>query len=183
MHELLYSLWLFLPAGVANMVPTIVWRLPGLRNWNTPVDMAREWRGIRLLGANKTWRGMVCGVVAAGMVFYIQQQTMHQFGSFSDYLKTAEYGTLPLWFGALMGFGALFGDLVESFVKRQKRIPSGKSWFPFDQLDYIFGACLITLPFYTTETIIYILIALNWFVLHLVFSALGYSLKFKKEFI
>lgn len=179
MHEILYSLWLFLPAGIANMVPTIVWKLPLLRSWNAPVDNGREFRGIRVLGKNKTWRGMVCGVIVAGLAFYGQQQIMHEFGSFSAYLESVSYHTLPLWFGALMGFGALFGDLVESFIKRQKRIPSGSSWFPFDQLDYIIGACLITLPFYVADPIIYVLIACNWFALHLLFSFLGYLLKFK----
>lgn len=183
MHEILYSLWLFLPAGVANMVPTIVWRLPLLSRWNTPIDFGKQVRGIRALGANKTWRGVVCGVIAGVIVFYAQQQAMPHLGGFSTYLESVGYDSLSLWFGVLLGFGALFGDSVESFFKRQRSIPSGKPWFPFDQLDYIIGACVLTLPLHQAAPIVYILIFVNWFALHLIFSALGYALKFKKAII
>lgn len=183
MHDLLYSLWLFLPAGVANMIPTIVWRVPGLRKWNTPVDFGIKVRGIRALGPNKTWRGIVCGVIAGTVVFYWQQQVTNDLGSFSDYLEDAGYVHISLWFGVLLSLGALVGDAVESFIKRQKNIAAGTSWFPFDQLDYIIGACILTAFLYTPEPLAYALIFALWFALHLIFSALGYVLKFKKALI
>ena len=183
MYDLLFSLWLFLPAGVANMIPTIVWRLPGLRRWNTPIDFGMKVRGIRALGANKTWRGVVCGTIAGVVVFYLQQQVAGNLGEFSDYLEDAQYTSLSLWFGLLLGLGALLGDATESFIKRQKNIAAGTSWFPFDQLDYIIGACLLTAPLYVPEPHIYLMIFIFWFVLHLLFSAIGYLLKFKKALI
>lgn len=183
MHDLLYSVWLFLPAGVANMVPTIVWRLPGLRHWNSPVDFGRQVRGVRALGPNKTWRGIVCGVLVGTLVFFLQQHYASNLGNFSNYLHAVGYTDLPLLFGVLLGFGALFGDVVESFIKRQKHIAAGTSWFPFDQLDYIIGACLLTLPLYAPALHVYALIFINWFALHLIFSAVGYFLKFKKAVI
>ena len=52
--------------------------------------------------------------------------------------------------GALLGFGAMTGDAVKSFFKRQRGIPPGKSWFPFDQLDFVVGgllfAALVAVP-------------------------------------
>lgn len=32
------------------------------------------------------------------------------------------------------------GDAVKSFFKRQRDMPPGSSWFPFDQLDFVIGA-------------------------------------------
>lgn len=183
MNELLYALWLFLPAGVANMVPTIVWRVPGIRAWNTPVDFGKSFRGVRALGPNKTWRGIVCGVIAGVIVFALQQRAASELGSFGEYLQQVEYTTLPPVYGFLLGLGALAGDVIESFIKRQRHIAAGRPWFPFDQLDYIIGACLLTLPIYTTSIAVYLLIFLNWFALHLIFSAIGYGLKFKKALI
>lgn len=183
MYDFWYSLWLFLPAGIANMIPTIVWRLPMLKNWNTPVDAGKTFRGIRMLGANKTWRGVVCGVIAGAVVFILQQELVSQIGAFGDYLVRVGYTELPIIYGVLLGFGALFGDIIESFIKRQKQIPAGTSWFPFDQLDYIIGACIVTLPLYLLEPVVYVFIFVNWFALHLIFSALGYVLKFKKALI
>jgi CDP-diglyceride synthetase len=34
------------------------------------------------------------------------------------------------------------GDAVKSFFKRRLGITPGKSWFPFDQLDFVLGAIL-----------------------------------------
>jgi len=41
-------------------------------------------------------------------------------------------------------FGALLGDIVESFFKRRKGIERGKDWIPFDQLDFIIGVLFLS---------------------------------------
>jgi len=46
--------------------------------------------------------------------------------------------------GALMGGGALIGDGFESFIKRRLNKPSGKPWFPCDQIDWIIGAIALS---------------------------------------
>jgi CDP-2,3-bis-(O-geranylgeranyl)-sn-glycerol synthase len=60
--SVLYGLLFFLPAYVANMSPLLVARvIPG---WKAPIDggrMAKD--GRRVLGAGKTWRGLVGGTV------------------------------------------------------------------------------------------------------------------------
>ena len=36
-------------------------------------------------------------------------------------------------------FGALMGDIIESFFKRRIGKKRGEDWIPFDQLDFILG--------------------------------------------
>ncbi len=78
-----------------------------------------------------------------------------------------------------MGAGSLIGDSVESFFKRQAAVLPGKSWFPFDQIDYIIGASLASMLVIRLQFKMYVWILLVWFLIHLLFSYLGYLLKFK----
>lgn len=64
--DVLRALWLFLPAYVANMSPVLMAKaIPG---WNAPIDGGRLHKdGRRVLGAGKTWRGLVGGAVLGGV--------------------------------------------------------------------------------------------------------------------
>lgn len=159
----------FLPAGIANAAPVIANKVPIINQWKTPVDFGLSWRGKRLTGDNKTWRGVVVGSVLAMITAIIISKLVPE---------TIVNSAIPLT-GFLLGFGALAGDFVESFIKRQMDIKPGSSWFPWDQLDYIIGALLFTrwvapLPGWTITTIV-----VFYFVLHLVASYIGYKLKLK----
>jgi CDP-2,3-bis-(O-geranylgeranyl)-sn-glycerol synthase len=129
-------LYFFVPAYVANMSPVLV------QGWcealATPIDGGRSWRGVRLLGDHKTWRGLLAGIVAGVLVFEAQVLA-HEAGlcrrlALVDY---ASAGALP---GFLMGLGTGVGDAVKSFVKRRIGIAPGASWLGFDQLDFMVGS-------------------------------------------
>jgi len=126
------ALWIFLPAGLANGSPVLASRLPLLKEFSTPLDLGKHYRGKRLLGPNKTWRGLIVGTLVGALTAFIQSAFV-----------TPEYSVSPLLFGGLLGFGALLGDAIESFIKRQKNVPAGESWFPFDQLDYVIGGLAV----------------------------------------
>ena len=91
-----------------------------------------------------------------------------------------DYTTInPILFGLLASAGALTGDALRSFFKRQRGIAPGKSWFPFDQIDYIIGGVVFT-AFYIRLTIMqYILLFIVYFLLHLAATFIGYLLKLK----
>ena len=90
------------------------------------------------------------------------------------------YAMLPtIVVGALFGLGALGGDAIESFFKRQRNVPPGKGWFPFDQIDYIVGGALATAPFVHLRLYQYVLLIVLWLGVHLVASYIGYLLKLK----
>jgi CDP-2,3-bis-(O-geranylgeranyl)-sn-glycerol synthase len=52
-----------------------------------------------------------------------------------------------------MSFGAIFGDLIESFIKRRLKIPSGAPFTPRDQTDYIVGMIVFSYIFHSRDMI------------------------------
>jgi len=181
LNDVLYALWFFVPAGFANATPIIVAKWPLLRAWQTPLDFGHNYRGKRIFGDSKTWRGLICAAIVGLTMFALQQRLATHMGSFSTYLQTAKYTSLPLLTGLLLGAGALIGDAAESFFKRQRNIAPGHSWFPFDQLDYIVGACLLMVPVVVLPFKIYLLIVLSWLFLHLFFTQVGYLLHLRER--
>ena len=161
----------FLPAGIANMVPVIAAKIPVLKHWDAPVDGKKTWLNRRILGDHKTWRGLCVGVLAAIITAYIQHHYFSKILPF-PYLN-------PFLVGFLQGVGALGGDMVKSFFKRHMNIHSGKTWFPWDQLDYILGGFIAISLIIQPAPDLLIATAIIYFILHLTISFLGYKLKFK----
>jgi len=137
-------LYLFIPAYAANMSPVLV---QGHFEWlNRPMDGGRSWRGRRVLGDHKTWRGLLAGTVT-GVFVYELQRLAHGAGVLRD-LALLDYETWPVLGGLLMGTGALVGDAVKSFFKRRVGVAPGHSWLGFDQIDFYLGAWLMLAPLY-----------------------------------
>jgi CDP-2,3-bis-(O-geranylgeranyl)-sn-glycerol synthase len=138
--SVLRALWLFLPAYVANMSPVFTAKL--IPAWKAPIDGGRLAKdGRRVLGPGKTWRGLVGGTVTAGLATLLLSHTaagpfsQDDFGLRSTPAASSDMGIVL--FGALVGFMALVGDAVKSYFKRRRNIERGRSWFPFDQLDFV----------------------------------------------
>lgn len=180
LNNLLIALWLLAGAGLANMAPVFASRIPVLKDWNKPLDLGLTFRNKPLLGKNKTWRGLASGIVIATLTVYLQQLSLTKLNADID-INGVSFIDLPtITLGILLGLGALVGDAIESFFKRQAGIDSGKSWFPFDQIDYIIGAIVFTWALIPLTLLQYSLLLLTGFVGHLVFSYIAYLLKFKK---
>lgn len=182
MKELFFALWFFLPAGLANMIPIIVAKVPGLRRYNAPIDMGATYRGRRVFGAHKTWRGLISGIIIATLVVWLQQVFIAQSGWLQEWTSQVNYQDLNVWIvGPLFGIGALGGDAIESFFKRQHGVAPGHGWFPFDQTDYIIGGALLTAPFIQLHFLQYVQLLVLWLVVHLVASYIGYLLHLKER--
>jgi CDP-2,3-bis-(O-geranylgeranyl)-sn-glycerol synthase len=175
-ESIILALWSFLPAGLANMTPLFVNKVPYVNRWTTPLDLGKKYRGIRVLGDNKTWRGLLFGSIVGGLSGLIQYLLFPEFTIFES-----PSGLLLLFTGFLLGLGALLGDSVESFFKRQKQLEPGKSWFPFDQLDYIIGALILWAPIARPSMADVIVIIAFYFGMHILVSFLGYLTGFKKQ--
>ncbi len=171
MSEWWAAFWFFLPAGIANISPLFACRLPGLKHWDTPMDFGKTYRGKRVFGTNKTWRGLVFGAVVAALVGLLQYRVITSSVESTAFIVLAT---------AAMGFGALVGDAVESFFKRQIGIKPGEKWFPFDQIDYIIGGLLCVAPFVDLSLADVVRVGVLYFGLHIVFSYIGYLIGFKK---
>ncbi len=181
-HDILFALWFFLPAGLANVTPILAAHLPGLRNLNAPLDNNWHLRKKRLFGGHKTWRGVICGVLVGILVVWLQTVCFHNNAWARNISRPVNYDHISvILLGLLLSLGALLGDALKSSFKRQLGIVDGQHWFPFDQLDYIFGG-LIAVSFYIRLSFIdYLLIIVLWFCMHLLFSYVGYLLKFKSQ--
>ena len=84
--------------------------------------------------------GIIVGILTAGVQAFLFFNT-----DFFRVNTLVDYGRVNfILLGALMGGGALVGDLVKSFIKRRLNVPPGKPWFPWDQLDWIAGAILFS---------------------------------------
>lgn len=175
LDELLFAFLIFLPAGMANMSPVFANRMPVLRKWDAPLDMGRSFRGKRLLGANKRWRGLVFGTLV-GMVTAIIE-----FVLITRFLVSPTSLVVIGLAGALMGFGALLGDAVESFFKRQAGVKPGHSWFPFDQIDYIIGGLLLSYPIIGWPLDLALTVFVLYFGLHLLASYIGFLIGLKEK--
>jgi hypothetical protein len=168
------ALWFFLPAGLANAAPVFAAKFPALKHLNAPMDGGRAYKGTRLFGANKTWRGLIAGIVLATVVIGFQKYLFtHNLWALEH--SWFDYRPTSVWLlGPLFGLGALLADALESFLKRQRHIAPGDSWFPFDQTDYIVGGCLLSLPLVQLSVGKYLLVLMVWLGAHLLSVYVGY---------
>lgn len=175
MDVLLFALWFFLPAGAANAVPVPAAKLPVLRRWNAPMDFGRTLHGERILGSHKTWRGLICGMIASTIVLWLQQLILAHVSWTHSLAGPVDYASLPtLVMGPLFGFGVLAGDAIKSFFKRRHGVVPGRSWFPFDQTDFIIGGVLATVPFVVLDWTEYLAILFVWVAAQMLAKWLGY---------
>jgi hypothetical protein len=121
-----------------------------------PIDAGRSWRGRRLFGHSKTWRGPLLVAAGSAGIWWLQQRVLHSIPAFAA-LEGVDYDTLPgAWFGALAGFAAELGELPNSFVKRRLGIGPGETargplavlFYLWDQLDVVIAyqavmACVV----------------------------------------
>lgn len=182
LHDILLAFWFLLPAAFANAAPVFGAAIPFIKSWDAPIDGGRSFRGEQLLGAHKTWRGLISGILAATVILWLQQLAFTH-TAWAQYLAgPVDYAHLPLFvLGPLFAIGALGGDAIESFFKRQRGIKSGGTWVPFDQIDYIIGAIIVTLPFIILSPAQYLWMLIVWFIMHLLFSYAGWVAGLKKE--
>jgi CDP-2,3-bis-(O-geranylgeranyl)-sn-glycerol synthase len=140
---ILQALWLIFPAYVANASAVLV-------GGGIPVDFGKNWKdGKRVFGDGKTWRGLFSGAfmgitvgfglsVAAKYIAPTEYNIIH--------FENLDFMGFPLMIPIVFSlcFGALFGDIVESFFKRRIGKKRGENWYFFDQLDFIVGALLLS---------------------------------------
>lgn len=145
------SMYLYLPAMVANMAPIFAHKLRVLQWLNKPLDFGLHMGGTRVLGDNKTIRGFIVAILAGAATAW-GESLLYPHAPY-------EYASSALVLGTVLGCGALVGDAVKSFFKRRMNIASGSSWIPFDQIDFVLGATLAGL-FFMNIPIAVVLIAL-----------------------
>ncbi len=158
------SLMYILPAYFANGAPVLF-------GGGRPIDGGRLFRdGKPIFGPRKTVRGFISGVLVGTVTAFC--------------LGLA--GLLPafpdaLILGFLMGLGAMVGDLAGSFIKRRLNRPPGAPTPGLDQLDFVIGAVLFSLPYRPPAPEVLACVLVLTPVIHLATNFAAYKLGLKRE--
>lgn len=166
---------LILPAALANMAPVIFSWVPF---FNVPVDFNYKIGGKPILGNHKTWRGLFSGIFLATVGIYLEKILFNYYPEWAI-LNYGEH-SLFVW-GVLFGVGALGGDMLKSFFKRRVGVEPGKSWVPFDQIDWIFGSLVLVSFVQMLSWEIWVLAIIIFGLLHPIFNLLSYYLGIKNS--
>ena len=153
MTTLLPLLWLAVPIIAAGLVHLAVMKLdllPGLRR--SPIDFGLTFRGRRLFGDNKTWRGAVVTIATTTLAAWGLAKLSACCWHLPALTPFAELH--PLAWGLLLGTGYIAGELPNSFAKRQIGIAPGASgsggagrvFWVVDQLDSLVGMLIAVAP-------------------------------------
>lgn len=170
------ALWVALPAYIPNNVAVIAGGGP-------PIDGGREWRGARVLGDGKTWRGSLVGV-AGGIVVAMLLNVLN--GSVSGTIGIG-LPVFPIAIVIAFPLGAILGDMTASFIKRRTGRERGRAFPGVDQLDFLVMALLLGLladPGWMAavfEPLVIIAIFVITPVLHVSTNVIAYALGLKNE--
>jgi len=178
MIEPLIAILAFIPAMIANSLAVLF-------GGGLPIDSGKKWNGKRILGDGKTWRGLFGGGISAAfmgiIIHFVSSSHFYIYPSFPE-------GLIVIF---TLSFGALFGDMAASFIKRRKGISRGERSSIMDRYDFIVGAFLLiilinTKWFYETfvddgSWIGTLIIIVGVPFLHRAVNILGYKLGLKKE--
>lgn len=181
--EILKALWIFLPAAIANSLPIFAKNYNWLPFLELPLDFGKKYKGSRILGDHKTWRGLILGVLGGIAVAVIQREIALRSGYVEGISIINWHENNPLILGALMGFGALFGDAAKSLVKRRLNIKPGDTFLFFDQIDYIIGALLFLSLKIPINTLPIPTIVLTWMALHVLSTVFAWKIGMKEKAI
>ena len=178
--EIFELIYFFLPGYFANMLPSVVGDLKLFESLKIPLDFKKKIKGKRILGDHKTVRGLLFGLLG-GVFVAIFQAFFYQY-SFFKKISLIEYNLRnAIILGFLLSLGVLFGDMLFSFFKRQKNIPPGKPWIPFDEIDYTLGAFLLGAPFLPLALKDWFFLFLINLFLHFLGNILGFILGLRKK--
>jgi len=166
---ILKSMYFFLPAYLANMFPNLLNKLPWLKQ---PINK-------KLFGAHKTWRGLIIAIIIGGLTFWVQKLLYIQ--NVGRSLALIDYADFSLLLGFLLGAGAILGDLLESYFKRKNNLKPGESWVPWDQLDFVIGALLLSFLVFIPRISVIVVICLISPLLHILANLIGYYLGINKN--
>jgi CDP-2,3-bis-(O-geranylgeranyl)-sn-glycerol synthase len=138
---IIQAFWIVIPIYVANASAVIV-------GGGAPIDFGKNWKDKRrIFGNGKTWRGLFAGTflgMTAGFGLAVAAKYINT--SEYAYLGLTDFEGFPLMILILFSlcFGALIGDVIESFFKRRVGKDRGQDWIPFDQLDFLIGALIFS---------------------------------------
>lgn len=135
-------LWIMMPAYLANTIAV-------LTGGKYPIDQGRiHSDGNRILGDGKTWSGLVGGTSGGVFIGFLQvnlgEGLIEALSGSQDVDFWGENSIIVFF---LLSFGALFGDMTASFIKRRSQLKRGDKSPLLDMFDFIGMALLLSFIF------------------------------------
>jgi CDP-diglyceride synthetase len=186
--EMTYQiLFLAVPLLFAAVAQGFVLKYEVFRFLKRPLDFGLYFRGKRVFGDNKTWRGLVTnGFFCVVGTFF--QALLQKKGVVPEWLSLLDYRQNAPIVGVLLGLGMTLGELPNSFLKRQLRIPPGGKkrgplgliFFLLDQVDLALGIWVFLYFLLRPGLCFFLWSLVVTFVLHAAVSSVGYLLKMRQ---
>ncbi len=162
-----------LPAYIANSLPVLL-------GHGTPIDLNKKFiDGKRIFGPGKTVRGFVSAVVGGFLTGSILGLILFN-TSYNIFNMQMTY----VYSGILLGFGAIFGDLCGSFLKRRFNKKRGASMFFIDEIVFLliallFGSLMFNDLIFKINLIEVIILIVFTYALHKTANMIAYLFKLK----
>ena len=161
--EFLKIIWFILPAYIANATPVLI-------KGTHPVDFKKSFKKKRILGDGKTIEGAIGGTLIGFFVGLIQIQLNNSLTVLIPVNYTIVF---------LLSFGAIFGDMVGSFLKRRFEIKRGEPAPLLDQLDFLIFALIFISPFIQLTTIQILILIIFTPIIHWLSNLIAYYIGIK----
>jgi CDP-archaeol synthase len=180
--------YLFLPLLVGLALHGFCIKYDILAFLHHPIDRGRKFRGKRIFGDNKTYRGVV--VVSLGTVigFGLQSLLLHRIASIRS-IELFDYAFFKsVTLGLAVGVASMLSELPNSFIKRRFEIAPGraaKGWkgvifYVYDQIDFLLGSWLV-LAIVVPVTVERVLFSAGLLLIaHQLMSSVGHALGMRK---
>lgn len=160
-QDWLSALYIILPIYCTNGAPVLF-------GGGRPIDFGRNFvDGERVLGAHKTFRGFVSGLVVGALV-----------GAVCSYVFSKNLFTVAI----LASLGALLGDMAGAFVKRRLKIKPGAPLPIVDQLDFVIGAIILVSLFSMISLPVVLILLLVTPPIHFLTNVGAYALRLKGHY-
>jgi CDP-diglyceride synthetase len=174
------ALWVFVPVLGAAVLHAPVLTFDLFQSLKRPLDLGAKFRGRRLFGDNKTWRGalfMTAGVVFAVALLSLWPWYWHKL---PDGIQDAG----PWVYGLLLGVSVVVGELPNSFLKRrlgiapgaQRRTITGVLLTLYDQGDFVLVVWVVLLPIWVMSPVQALVVFLVVSALHLAINVVAYAI-------
>ena len=172
--EFVKSLLIIFPAYAAN-------GFPPLARGKRSIDFKKNWFDKnRIFGDGKTIEGFGFGLFAGFLIGALEAYLYPDLNAYAMH-----YGvTLPLitlFIGFMIAFGALFGDLAGSFIKRRLGLKRGSDVPLLDQWNFIIGATLFAYWFTDIKIWMFLIMLLITPIFHRIANIIAHKIKVKRE--
>src|SRR5262245_58035915 len=188
MREFLAIAYLFSPLLIGLALHGFCIKFNSLAFLCLPIDRGQKFRGKRIFGDNKTYRGVVVVGLGTAIGFGLQSLVLHQIASIRS-VELFNYSFFKaMALGLAVGVAAMLSELPNSFIKRRFEIAPGsaaKGWkglvfYVYDQIDFLLGGWLV-LAIVVTVTVGRVLFSAGLLlVAHQLMSSVGYALGMRR---